>query len=159
MPTATIILWNREPVYESPAKKTFSVNWEGDLIRADVSIDVDPNPFNAILPYQFVKRIVINGTEVPWSGDPNDIISADARPYLRKGANVLEIHHDVIPLPGIPTAWVYAYITIESSGPVGGNVAPPSGSGGGISIPGIPEIPGWVWIIGLVLLLILVIAR
>jgi hypothetical protein len=153
MPTAVITLWSREPIYESPAKKSFYVNWEGDLIRADVSIDVDPNPFNAILPYSFVKKILINGTEVPWSGDPNDVISVDARPYLRKGANVLEIHHDVIPWPGIPTAWVYAYIMIESTGPVGGESAPPSGDG--IPIP-ISGIPSWIWILGLILLILVI---
>jgi len=160
MPTATIILWNREPIYESPAKKTFSVNWEGDLIRADVTIDVDPN-FALVLPFTgatYISKIVLNGTEVSWVGDPNNIVTFDAKPYLRKGANYIEIYHNWLSVPGIQTAGVYAYITVESSGPVGGNVAPPS-SEGGISIPGFPEIPGWVWIIGLVLLLILVIAR
>ena len=157
MPTATIVLWGHEPIYESPARKEFSVNWEGDLIRADVTIDVDPNPFNAIFPYQYVKRIVMNGTDVSWQGDPNDIITFDARPYLRKGANVIEIHHDIVPLlPGLQTAGVYAYITIESTGSVGGNVAPSDGGGGEISLAGIPS---WVWIIGLILLILLVIAR
>jgi hypothetical protein len=158
MPTAVITLWSREPIYESPARKTFNVNWDGDLVRADVTIDVDPN-FALVLPFTratYIRKIVLNGTEVNWVGDPNDVVTFDARPYLRKGANYIEIHHNWPSVPGIQTAGVYAYVVIESTGPVGGNVAP--SDGGGISIP-ISGIPDWVWIFGLILLIILVIAR
>ena len=36
---ATIILWDHEAVYESPARKTFNVNWDGELIRADFTFN------------------------------------------------------------------------------------------------------------------------
>jgi hypothetical protein len=150
MPTATIILWNHEPVYESPARKSFTVNWEGELVRADASFDFDPNfwllPFGAV----YLNKIVINGTEVSWVGDPNDVVTFDARPYLRRGTNYIEIYHNArepfgIPL-GIQTAGLYAYIVVESTGSVGGEVAP---SDGGLAIP------SWVWTV-LIILVVLV---
>ena len=159
MPTTTIVLWNHEPVYESPARRTFSVNWEGELIRADVTIDVDPNPIYMLGVRGYVNRIVFNGTEVNWIGDPNNVITFDARPYLRKGANLIEIHHNIqLVFPGVQTAGAYAYLVVESSGPVGGEIAPPPSSGGGIEIPipGFGGIPDWVVLIAIILLLLVI---
>jgi len=134
MPTATIVLWNHEPIYESPARKTFSVNWEGNLVRADISIDVDPNWAVSFGARNYVQKIVINGTEVSFIGDPNDVMSIDARPYLRRGSNIIEIYHNFVSIWGIQTAGCYAYITVESSGSVGGEIVQPPSGGGGFDI-------------------------
>ena len=158
MPTTTVILWNHEPVYESPARRTFSVNWEGELIRADLSVDVDPNFFLLGFGGRYINKIIVNGTEVTWVGDPNNVVSADLKPVLRKGANYIEIHHNAFALPGIQTAGAYAYLVVESSGPVGGQIIPPAGQGGGVEIPipGLEGAQGWIVLIAVIILLLVI---
>jgi hypothetical protein len=150
MATATIVLWNHEPIYQSPASKTFSVMWEGELVRANVSIDVDPNWATApIGTTKYVDRIVMNGTTVNWYGDANDVIVFDAKPYIRKGLNIIEIYHNFrIPFGIIPiqTAGCYAFIVLESIGTASGNVVEGGGLGG---------ILGNMWWVILVVVLVL----
>jgi hypothetical protein len=151
----TIVLWNREPIYQSPAVKYFSVNWEGELTRADFSIDVDPNFYSIdILKRYYIEKIILNGTEVSFVGDRNDVVTFDGKPYLRKGYNVIELHHNGRLPFGIPiqTAGCYGYVVVESSrGNVGGEIIlPPS--------DGWSNIPLWVWVV-LVLILVVVLIR
>jgi hypothetical protein len=151
----TIVLWNREPIYQSPAVKYFSLNWDGGLTRADFSIDVDPNfaTINIFKGY-YIEKIILNGTEVSFTGDRNDVVAFDGKPYLRKGQNIIEIHHNGILPFGIPiqTAGCYAYLVLESStGSVGGEIViPPS--------DGFSGIPIWVWVV-LALILVVVLIR
>ena len=114
MASTTIVLWNREAVYESPARKSFSVNWDGQLSRADLSVDVDPN-FLLLFGKPYLDKIVVNGTEIVFQGDRNDVVSADLRMVLRKGINLIELYHNALPFWGIQTAGVYAYLVVESS--------------------------------------------
>jgi hypothetical protein len=151
----TIVLWNREPIYQSPAVKYFSLNWDGDLTRADFSIDVDPN-FATIDIFKgyYIEKIILNGTEVSFTGDRNDVVTFDGKPYLRKGQNIIEIHHNGILPFGIPiqTAGCYAYLVLESTtGSAGGQVIlPPT--------DWFSAIPWWVWVV-LVLVLVVVLLR
>jgi hypothetical protein len=151
----TIVLWNREPIYQSPAVKYFSLNWEGELTRADFSIDVDPNfPTIDIFKRYYIEKIVLNGTQVSFVGDPNDVVVFDGKPYLRKGQNVIEIHHNGRLPFGIPiqTAGCYAYVVVESAtGNVGGEVIHPP-------TDGFSAIPSWVLVV-LVLVLVVVLIR
>jgi hypothetical protein len=151
----TIVLWNREPIYQSPAVKYFSLNWDGELTRADFSIDVDPN--FATLPIgqsYYIEKIVLNGTQVFFTGDRNDVVTFDGKPYLRKGQNIIEIHHNGRLPFGLPiqTAGCYAYLVLESStGSAGGEVIlPPT--------DWFSAIPLWVWVV-LILVLVVVIIK
>lgn len=121
MATTTIILWDHEPYYGSPAIRQFSVNWDGSLIRADLSVDVDP--YLPAIRGGCVSRIVVNGTDVMFTGDPCNIMSADLRSVLRKGANIIEIYHNANPIPGIQSGGLYAYLVVEATGSVGGGVS------------------------------------
>ena len=124
MAEATIILWNHEPYYGSPARKEFSLNWEGELLRADLTLDVDPYSPGWPIFGGCVNRIVVNGTDVQFTGDPCNVMTADLRPYLRKGANVIEFYHNANPIPGIQSGGAYGYIVIEATGQAGGEVKP-----------------------------------
>jgi hypothetical protein len=151
----TLVLWNHEPIYQSPAVKYFTVNWDGELTRADFSIDVDPN-FATIDIFKgyYIEKIVLNGTEVSFVGDRNDVVVFDGKPFLRKGQNIIEIHHNGILPFGIPiqTAGCYAYVVVESAtGSVSGEVIlPPT--------DWLSAIPAWVWVV-LVLVLVVVLIR
>lgn len=129
MGVLTIVLWNHEPYFESPARKTFTVNWDGDLLRADLSIDVDP--YAPFFGGGCVNKIVVNGTEINFVGDRCNLMSANLKNVLRRGNNVIEIHHNANPLPGIQSGGIYAYLVVESSGQVGGDVSPPVNGGSG----------------------------
>lgn len=147
----TLIIWNHEPYYESPARRTFSLNWNGELTRADLTIDVDP--YLPGIGGGCVNRIVLNGTDVPFTGSRCDVMIADVKQYLRKGENIIEIYHNANPIPGIQSGGLYAYLVIEATGGAGGEIQPP---GGGDLIPGIPT---WILALGLILLLILLVRR
>lgn len=129
MASTTLILWNHEPYYESPARKTFNVMWDGQLLRADLSVDVDPAAQG--IGIGCVNRITVNGTDVNFIGDRCNIMTADLRSVLRQGSNVIEIYHNANPIPGIQSGGMYVTLTIESSGQVGGNVNPPENGDGG----------------------------
>jgi hypothetical protein len=135
----TVVLWNHEPVYESPARREFFINWEGELLRADVTLDFDPNFWFLPVGTPYLDKIIMNGTQVNWVGDPNHVVIFDAKPYLRKGANYIEVYHNARGVPGFQTAGLYAYVVVEATGPVGGEIRPPTAF----------EIPGSVVLLGL----------
>ena len=135
----TIVLWNHEPVYESPARREFFVNWEGELVRADATFDFDPNFWFLPVGTPYLDKIVMNGTQVDWVGDRNNVVIFDAKPYLRKGANYIEVYHNARGVPGFQTAGLYAYLVVEATGPVGGEIRPPTAF----------EIPGSVVLLAL----------
>lgn len=147
MASTTIILWNHEPYYGSPAYRYFSVNWEGELRRADLTIDVDP--YLPAFGGGCVNRIVVNGTDVNFVGVGCDLMTADLRQVLRKGVNVIEIYHNANPIPGVQSGGMYAYVVVEAVGQVGGELR--EGGGNGMS-----QI-SWTLIVAGVLFLVLLV--
>lgn len=153
MPSTTIVLWNHEPYYGSPASRSFSVNWDGELIRADLTVDVDPYAPGWPLFGGCVNRIVVNGTEVSFVGDKCNVMTADLKTIIRKGGNVIEIYHNANPIPGIQSGGIYGYLVVESVGQVSGDVSPPTHDRGG------SDVMVLMVLIVLVLLMVLVLLR
>jgi hypothetical protein len=89
---------------------------------------------------------------VSFVGDRNDVVSFDGKRYLRKGQNIIEIHHNGRLPFGLPmqTAGCYGYVVLESSaGSVGGQIVLPS-------TDGLSSVPWWVWlVVGLIFLVVI----
>lgn len=126
--TYTLILWNHEAYYESPARRSFNVSWTGNLTYAHLSIDVDP--YLPGIGGGCVTRVLLNGNEINVVGDKCNIMTADVRNVLRNGANYIEIYHNANPIPGIQSGGMYVTLTFQADGGESGDVVPNPPSGG-----------------------------
>ena len=112
----TIVIWNHEPYYESPAHKPFFVTWSGDLVEATLTLDVDPwaPPIGGC-----VYAIVLNGNRVSFTGDGCDVMTADVKPFLRNGENEIYFYFSY------PNTWfssgkAYCTLYVKATGDVYG---------------------------------------
>lgn len=152
MTSLTLVIWNHEPVFESPARRNFNLNWSGNLIRADFTIDVDPNFWVLPLDKQFfIEKILLNGVEVTFTGDRNNVVTFNGKDIVRKGANYIEIYHNARPILGIQAAGVFAYVVLEAES-VGGEIVFPPPSDGGLNV-------SLIILLALILIMLVVLVR
>jgi len=112
--TISKVIWNHEPYYESPARKSVDIEWMGNLYHATFYMDVDP-AYPGI-GVGCVSKLVVNGVEYPASanGDPCNVMTFDVTDAIVKGRNLFEFYFNRGWLPsGVQSGGVYAYLTLE----------------------------------------------
>jgi len=116
--TKTVVIWDHEPYYGSPAYKDVVISWIGNLYEARFTLDVDP----AQPPiYGCVDRFTVNDVECSFTGDRCNVIEVDIPTHLLKNneLNRFSFYFNPVPIPGIQSGGAYGRLTITADKVIG----------------------------------------